>query len=55
VTVDDAHLERSITDPDAQIVKGYHQGIMAPAVAGFRMSPKPDDLRALVAFIKSLK
>ena len=55
VTVDDAYLERSITDPDAQVVKGYHQGIMAPAVAGLGLSAKPDQLRALVAFIKSLK
>jgi mono/diheme cytochrome c family protein len=55
VTVDDAYLERSITDPDAQVVKGYHQGIMAPAVAGLGLSAKPDELRALVAFIKSLK
>ena len=55
VTVDDAYLERSITDPDAQVVKGYHQGIMAPAVAGFGLRAKPDDLRALVAFIKSVK
>jgi mono/diheme cytochrome c family protein len=55
VTVDDAYLERSITDPDAQVVKGYHQGIMAPVVAGLGLSAKPDELRALVAFIKSLK
>ena len=43
------------TDPDAQVVKGYHQGIMAPAVAGLGLSAKPDELRALVAFIKSLR
>jgi mono/diheme cytochrome c family protein len=55
VTADDAYLERSIADPDGQIVKGYHQGIMAPAVAGLRLSAKPDDIRALVAFIKSQK
>jgi mono/diheme cytochrome c family protein len=55
VTADDAYLERSIADPDAQIVKGYHQGIMAPAVSGFGLNAKPDDIRALVAFIKSQK
>ena len=55
VTADDAYLERSIADPDAQIVKGYHQGIMAPAVAGFGLNAKPDEIRALVAFIKSQK
>lgn len=55
VTADDAYLERSITDPDAQIVKGYHPGIMAPAIAGFGLGAKPDDIRALVAFIKLQK
>jgi hypothetical protein len=55
VTADDAYLERSITDPDAQVVKGYHQGIMGPAIAGHDLSAHPADLRALVAFIKSQK
>jgi cytochrome c oxidase subunit II len=55
VTADDGYLERSIADPDAQIVKGYHQGVMAPAIAGFGLNAKPDDIRALVAFIKSQK
>jgi mono/diheme cytochrome c family protein len=55
VTADDAYLQRSIADPDAQIVKGYRQGIMAPATAGLGLGAKPDDIRALVAFIKSQK
>ncbi len=55
VTADDTYLERSITDPDAQIVKGYNQGIMGPAIAGHDLSAHPADLRALVAFIKSQK
>jgi mono/diheme cytochrome c family protein len=55
VTADDAYLQRSIADPDAQIVKGYRQGIMAPAIAGLGLGAKPDDIRALVAFIKSQK
>jgi len=55
VTADDAYLERSIIDPDAQIVKGYHQGIMGPAIAGHDLAAHPDDVRALVAFIKSQK
>ncbi len=55
VSVDDAYLERSIANPDAQIVKGYHQGIMAPAIAALGLTAKPDDIRALVAFIKSQK
>lgn len=55
VTADDAYLARSITDPDTQIVKGYHQGIMGPAIAGHDLSAHPADLRALIAFIKSQK
>lgn len=55
VSADDAYLERSITDPDAEIVKGYHSGIMGPAVASHDLAHKPADVRALVAFIKSQK
>lgn len=55
VTADDAYLERSIANPDAQIVKGYRSGIMAAAIAGFHLAGKPGDIRALVAFIKSQK
>jgi mono/diheme cytochrome c family protein len=54
-TADDAYLERSIADPDAQIVKGYSAGLMAPAIAGFDLAHDRDALRALVAFIKSQK
>jgi hypothetical protein len=53
VAADDGYLERSITDPDAQIVKGYRSGIMAPAIASLDLKAKPNDIRALVAFIKS--
>lgn len=55
VTADDSYLEQSITDPDADIVKGYHPGIMPPAIAGFGLGSKPADVQALVAFIKSQK
>jgi len=55
VTADDAYLERSLTDPDADIVKGYTAGIMSAAVAGHALADHPDDVRALVAFIKSQK
>ena len=55
VTAGDAYLERSIADPDAQIVKGYHAGLMAPAIASFDLAHKPNDIRALVAFIKAQK
>jgi mono/diheme cytochrome c family protein len=55
VMADDAYLERSIVDPNAQIVKGFHAGLMAPAIASFDLANKPDDIRALVAYIKSQK
>ena len=51
VTADDAYLTRSITDADAQVVKGYQPGIMPAAVAGYGLSGKPADVQALVAFI----
>lgn len=54
-TADDAYLERSIADPDAQIVKSYRAGIMPAAIASYGLASKPDDIRALVAFIKSQK
>ncbi len=55
VTADDAYLEQSITAPDAQIVQGYHAGLMGPAISSFGLAGKPDQVRALVAFIKSQK
>ncbi len=55
MTADAAYIEQSITDPDAQIVKGYQPGIMSAAVAGFDLSAKPDDVQALVAFIEAQK
>jgi len=53
VTADDAYLERSIADADAQIVKGYRAGVMPAAVASFDLAAKPADVRALVAYLKS--
>jgi cytochrome c oxidase subunit II len=53
VTADDSYLERSITDPDAQVVKGYRAGVMSAAITGYDLPSKPGDVRALVAFIKS--
>jgi cytochrome c oxidase subunit II len=55
IFADDAYLERSVADPDAQIVKGYDAGLMAPAIASFDLVHKTGDIRALVAFIKSQK
>lgn len=53
VTADDAYLERSIAQPDAQVVKGFQQGLMAAAISSYGLAAKPADIQALVAFIKS--
>jgi len=55
VSADDTYLEHSITDPDAQIVKGYNAGIISAAIANAHLATNPADVRALVAFIKSQK
>jgi cytochrome c551/c552 len=55
VTADDTYLEQSIANPDAQIVKGYRAGVMPAAIASYNLAHKPDDVRALVAFIKAQK
>ena len=55
ITADDAYLEQSIASPDAKIVKGYRAGIMAAAIASHNLAGKPNDIRALVAFIKAQK
>lgn len=53
ITADDAYLARSITEPDAQIVKGFQKGVMPAAIASFDLTGKPQDVAALVAFIKT--
>jgi cytochrome c2 len=55
LTADDAYLVESIARPDEKIVKGYRAGIMDAGVASYNLAGKPDDIRALVAFIKSQK
>lgn len=52
-TADDAYLERAIVDPDAQISEGFKAGIMSGAVAAQKFDTRPEDVAALVAFIKS--
>jgi cytochrome c2 len=53
VTADDAYLEKAITDPDAEIVEGYQKGVMGGAISSFGLSGKPQEVAALVAFIKA--
>jgi mono/diheme cytochrome c family protein len=55
VSADDAYLVRSIVDPDGEIVKGYHAGLMPSAIASYHLARDPDAVRALVAFIKAQK
>jgi len=55
VRADDAYLEQSISNPDAKIVKGYRSGVMSAAVSSHDLASKPNDIRALVAFIKVQK
>ena len=55
ITADDAYLEQSIANPDAKIVKGYRAGVMPAAIASYNLTGKPNDIRALVAFIKAQK
>ncbi|MCZ7589835.1 MAG: cytochrome c [Gaiella sp.] len=53
VAADDAYLERAIVDPDAQVAEGAQAGIMPGAVASQEFATRPDDVAALVAFIKA--
>lgn len=55
VLADDAYLSRSITDPDADVVKGYQKGVMASGVVGVKSDLTADNVAALVAYIKSLQ
>jgi len=55
VTASDAYLSAKIADPRRTTVAGFPAGVMASAIAGDNLASKPADIRALVAFIKSLK
>jgi thiol-disulfide isomerase/thioredoxin len=49
---DHAYITRSIVDPDAEIVKGYSEGVMAGAMPGKRLSES--EVEALVQYLESL-
>ncbi len=55
VTADADYLKRSITDPDAEIVDGYAEGIMSATTGQFDLDSKPEDVDRLVQFIQSVK
>lgn len=52
-TADDEYLARAITDPDAQIAAGFTAGIMSGAIASHDFGTRPQDVEALVAYIKA--
>ena len=55
VTATDAYLAAKIADPRRTTVAGFPTGVMAAAIAGDDLASKANQIRALVAFIKSLK
>ena len=55
VTADAAYIEKAITDPDADITKGYNAGLMKASIDGFDLAGKPEEVAKLVEFIQSVK
>jgi cytochrome c oxidase subunit 2 len=53
VVADRAYLVRSIMDPDAQIVKGYQEGIMSAVIRPG--SVNREEAEAMAAYIESLR
>ena len=55
LTADDPYLTRHIIEPNALTVQGYPGAVMAQAIETFDLKNKPADVRALVAFIDSVR
>jgi cytochrome c oxidase subunit II len=55
LTADDAYLTKHIVEPNAVTVQGYPGDVMAQATETFDLKSKPADVRALVAFIDSVR
>ncbi|MGH2831803.1 MAG: c-type cytochrome [Solirubrobacteraceae bacterium] len=55
VTASRAYLTRHITEPNAMTVRGYPAGVMAQAIESLGLKANPSDVKALVAFIESLR
>lgn len=55
VKADAAYLEKAITDPDADVTKGFNAGLMKASIDGFDLGSKPEDVKQLVEFIQSVK
>lgn len=55
VTADDAYLKESIQQPDAKVVEGFSQGVMASGIGSYKSQLSQDQTaNALIAYIKSL-
>jgi cytochrome c oxidase subunit 2 len=52
LTADEAYLRESIIDPDAKIVEGFNEGVMASFVLPGSISAEEAD--ALIAYLKTL-
>ena len=56
VTADDAYLAGRLANPGAVTVAGYPRGTMTAALQPHRaMLSKPENVEAIIAYIKSLK
>jgi len=55
ITANAQYLTTHIVNPDEYTVKGFPKGEMAAAIAGDHLQSTPQDVSALVAFIKSLQ
>ncbi len=55
ITADGAYLTKHITEPSALTVQGYPAEVMAQAIETLDLKNKPAEVRALVAFIDSLR
>jgi len=55
ILANDAYLTKHIIEPDALTVQGYPAEVMAQAIQTLGLKTKPADVRALVAFIDSLR
>jgi len=53
VTADGDYLSRHIVEPNAMTIRGYTAGIMGQSIEGLDLKARPQDVRALVAFIES--
>jgi cytochrome c oxidase subunit 2 len=51
ITIDDAYLVRSIYEPNAEVVKGYNQGLMI----SYKNTLSDEDVAKIIDYLKTLK